>query len=270
VSVKTTSEQAESTMGQGGRTSTSFSSTVADQVRTATKKALEGVNIVARWKDPQTSRLYALAALPKDEGLLAVTEKARDIDGEAGRYKAELASATDPFGRAKAAAKLQALSKAWTALEADSRVLGGGSLSGDFDAAGARAEAAKALAALDVIVSVSGEGADSVETAVVSGLNAVGLSAKRGAAGDKSDLTAIARVDQKDQDSGDPRWHRSRATAAVTLQDGRTGKAFSSFDVSAREDAVSPVEARRRALVSLSKSVAEKVSSSITDFFANQ
>ena len=270
VSVNTSTEQSEGTSQKDGKTSTSFSSTVAEKVRTATQKVLEGVDVVARWKDSSVGRYYALAALPKEQALIAVNEKAHDIGAEAAQYKAQLTSATDAFARAKAAAKLLALAKAWSGLEADSRVLGGGALSGDFDTATVRPEAAKAMAALDVVVAVSGEGSEAVEIAAVEGLNAAGLSAKRGTASDKSDLTATAQVNVQTQDAGDPRWKRSRATASVTLQDGRSGKAFASFDVTAREDAVDAGEARRRTLASLAKKTSEKVTAAINDFFANQ
>jgi BMFP domain-containing protein YqiC len=269
VSAVSTVNESEANSTQNGQEAHSWSNDVAQKVRTTTQKVLEGVDIVARWKDP-TGRYYALAALPKAQALLAVTEKATEIDAEGAKYKDALAAATDPFARAKAAAKLLALSKAQAGLAADSRVLGGGPLMSVFDGATIRTQAAQALAALDVLVAVTGDGADAVQTAVVSGLNAVGLSAKSGAAGDKADLTATAQVTVQDQDSGSARWLRSRASAIIALQDGRNGKIFSTFDVSAREDATGESEARRRSLASLSKSTAEKVTAAINDFFANQ
>ncbi len=149
-------------------------------------------------------------------------------------------------------------------------MLGGGPLAGVFDGATVRTDAAKALAALDVVVAASGDGSDSVQTAVVSGLNAVGLTAKAGAAGDKADLTAVAQVNVQEQNAGNSRWYRQRASATVSLSDGRDGKIFSTFDVSSREDATDLGEARRRSLASLSKNAAAKVTAAINDFFANQ
>lgn len=265
VSVNTTVSESESNAGGGGQETHSFSNDVAQKVRTVSQKVLEGVDIVARWKDP-TGRYYALAALPKGQALLAVEQKSSELDAEAARYKAALASATEPFARAKAAARLLALSKAHDGLAADSRVLGGGPLPGVFDGASMKADAAAALSALDVAVTVTGDGADAVQTAVVSGLNAAGLSAKSG--GDKADLTASAQVGVEEQAAGDRRWKRSRATAAVSLADGRLGKTFSTFDVSAREDATEAGEARRRALDSLAKATAEKVTAAVNDYFA--
>ncbi|MFI5363651.1 MAG: LPP20 family lipoprotein [Elusimicrobiota bacterium] len=268
-SVSTVSES-EANGDQNGKKTHSWSNDVAQKVRTATQKVLEGVNIVARWKD-STGRCYALAALPKDEALLAITEKSTDIDKEGADNKAALAAATDPFARAKAAAKLLALAKAQDSLAADYRVLGGGALQGSFDGASVRAQAAAALAALDVLVAVAGDGSEAVQSAIVSGLNAVGLTAKAGAAGDKADLTAVATVTVQEQNMPDRLWRRARSTAAISLTDGRTGKIFATLDVTAREDARDDyVEARRRSLVSLSKDAAKRVSAAINDFFANQ
>jgi hypothetical protein len=269
VSVVTVSAETEANSTQNGKENHSWSNDVAQKVRSATQKVLEDVTIVARWKDP-TGRCYALAALPKAEALQSIEEKSTEIDTEAAQYKAALASAADPFERAKAAAKLLALSKAHASLSADSRVLGGGALQGSFDGAAMLTQATQALAALDVLVAVTGDGADEVQTAVVSGLNAAGLAAKSGSAGDKADLSAVAKVSVSEQAAGDPRWKRSRAAATVILSDGRNGKIFSTFDVTAREDAVDPGEARRRSLAALSKTAAEKVTAAINGFFANQ
>ena len=267
VSVLSTDSESESNSNANGKVTHSFSNDVAQKVRTTSQKVLEGVDIAVRWKDA-TGRYYALAVLPKAQALLAVEEKSSEIDTEAAQYKTSLASASEPFARAKAAARLLALAKAHAGLAADSRVLGGGPLQSAFDGASMKADAAAALAALDVAVSVTGEGADAVQTAVVSGLNAAGLSAKSGAAGDKADLSASAQVSVQDQDSGDRRWKRARSSATVNLSDARTGKTFSSFEVTAREDATEAGEARRRSLDALAQSTAEKVTAAINDYFA--
>jgi hypothetical protein len=269
ISVETSVSESETNAGKNGQQVHSFSQNVADQVRTATKKALEGVDVVARWKDPATFRCYALAVLPKDSALMEVTSKLHDLDTEAATYNSALGAATDRFERAKAAAKLVDLLKSRAELESESRVLGGGVDSGGIDAGAARAAAAKALAALDVVVSVSGDGAGDVVTGVISGLNAVGLSAKSGTPEDKGDLTAQSVVIVQPVEVG-PRWQRTRASASVSLADGRDGKIFARFDVSAREDALDAGESRHRALASLAKKTSDQVTSAINDFFANQ
>jgi hypothetical protein len=267
ISVTTHVEQSESTVSSGGKTAGSFASQVDDKVKTTARQVLEGVDIVARWHDESSRRWYALAALPKAHSLLAVEERLHDLNSEAARYKSELAAEGTPFARARAAAKLKALAKAQADLNAQARVLGETMPS---DASPAGPDADKALAALDVVVAVSGDGSDAVQTGVISGLNAAGLTAKRGSTGDKSDLLAEAAVTVISQESGDPRWKRARASASVTLSDSQASKVFSRFELASREDATDPATARTRALTSLSKQTAEKVTASINDYFSNQ
>jgi len=270
ISVDTSVSETESTKGAGGKQARAFSQEVAETVRSATQKVLEGLEIVARWKDPSVGRTYALAALDKAQALLSVEEKLHELDQESARYQAQLAQASDRFERAKAAAKLLALAKPRAELDAERRVLGDASPQGGPDAGAVRADAAKALAALDVVVAAGGEGADEVTTGVISGLNAAGMTAKSGAPSDKCDLMAQTQVAVQPADAGDPRWQRSRATASVSLQDGREGKTFARFDLSAREDSADAGEARRRALATLAKKTSDSVTQAIKDFFANQ
>ena len=270
IDVDTTLDESESNLTQGGRTNTSFTQLVAQKIRTASKKILEGVEIVERWQDSSTSRYYALATLNKAKAMSAVEEKTQALDAEASQWKTRLDAAGDKFELAKAAAKLATLLKGRLELENDRRVLGGGSLPATVDVAASKAAASKALAALDVVVAATGEGVDEIETGIVTGLVAEGLTAKRGNPGDKGDLVIEAKSAQQAVESGDPRWKWSRASATVTLKDGREDKTFSRFDVSDREAAADAGEAKRRALAALAKKTSEKVSSAIADFFANQ
>lgn len=254
---------------KNGAKTNSFTQTIAQSVHTTTKQVLEGVQIVARWKNSATFRYYALAVLPKDQALLAVTEKLHDLDDETRNWQSQMEQASDRFSRAKAAAKVLALVKSRAALENESRVLGGGADAGAVDAGTARVEAAKALAALDVVVAVDGDGAREVATGVISGLNAAGMSAKSGLPGDPADLTAQAQVSVRPEQAP-AGWTRTRADATVSLRDGRSGSIFAQLAPTAREDALDAVESRRRALASLAKTTAESVSKAVEKFFADQ
>ncbi len=270
VSVDTTVDEAESTLNQGGATTTSFSQMVAQKVRTASQKMLEGVEVVERWRDASTSRYYALAVLDKAKAMSAVTEKTEALDAEAAQWKTQLDAASGKFERAKAAAKLSTLLKGRLELENDRRVLGGGNFPSGVDAAAAKSAAARALAALDVVVVVEGDGSSELETGVVSGLAAAGLTAKRGNPGDAGDLVIEASSETRPVEGGDERWKFNRANATITLKDGREGKAFARFDASDRQASADPKEARRRALTGLAKAASEKVTGAINEFFANQ
>ncbi|MDO8757559.1 MAG: LPP20 family lipoprotein [Elusimicrobiota bacterium] len=270
VSVDTTVDETETNLTQGGRTSASFSQTVAQKVRTASEKMLEGVEIVERWRDGSSARYYALAVLDKAKALGAVSEKTAALDADAGQWKTRLDAAGDKFERAKAAAKLAALLKGRLDLENDRRVLGGGPMPSTVDVSAAKAAAAKALAALDVLVIATGDHEEELETGVVRGLAANGLMARRGAPGDKGDLVVESRSGAQTVEGGDPRWKWSRGSATVTLKDGREDKTFARFDLSDRQAAADAGEARRRAAAGLAQKAAEKTSAAITEFFQNQ
>lgn len=269
VSVDTIVDESETTVNQGGRTNTSFSQAVAQNVQTASKKMLEGTEVVERWKDSSTGRYYALAILNKGKALSAVAERTAAVDADALQWKTRLDAAGDKFERAKAAAKLAALLKGRLDLENDRRVLGGGPLASTVDASAAKAAASKALAALDVVVIASGDNADEVETGIVTGLAASGMMAKRGNAGDKGDLVVESRSAASPVEGGDARWKWSRATATVTLKDGREDRTFARFDVSEREASADAGEARRRAASGLARKAAEKTAAAISAFFEN-
>ncbi len=270
VSVDTTLEESEANLTQGGKTTSSFSQQVAQNIRTASKKILEGVEIVERWKDKAASRFYALAVLNKGKAMAAVAEKTQALDADAQQWKTKMDAAGDKFERAKAAAKLGALLKGRLDLENDRRVLGGGTFPSTVDVSAAKAAAAKALAELDVVVIATGDHSAELETGIVTGLVASGLMAKRGNPGDKGDMVVESVSGAQTVEGGDARWKWSRATATVTLKDGRDDKTFSRFDVTDRQASADAGEARRRAASGLAKKAAEKVSEAITDFFQNQ
>lgn len=104
----------------------------------------------------------------------------------------------------------------------------------------------------------------------MTGLAASGLLAKRGASGDRGDLIVEAESDNANAESDDERWKWFRATATVTLRDGRDQKIFSRFKVSDRQASSNSAEARRRAFAELTKKAAEKTAAVIADFFQNQ
>ncbi len=121
-----------------------------------------------------------------------------------------------------------------------------------------------------MVVSSEGDGGKEVVAGVVGGLNAAGLTAKPAAAGAAADLLADADVAVEPGTGGDDRWKWSRATATVTLKEGREGKVFSRFEAAERQASADPGEARRRALAALSKKVAAQTEAAIRAFFENQ
>ncbi|MDE2237104.1 MAG: hypothetical protein KGK30_04390, partial [Elusimicrobia bacterium] len=128
---------------------------------------------------------------------------------------------------------------------------------------------AKAVAALDVSVAISGEGSSELETGVIEGLNAFGLQALQGASRD-ADLEVAGRLSSVPMQGDGSQWKWARSNATITLKDGHSGKVVSQFDASDREASSDYGEAVRRSRVELAKLVSGKLSGAITAYFENQ
>ena len=57
--------ESESTSKQGSKSENSFSQAISQSLQTASKKALEGVDVVEHWKDDASRQHYALAVLDR-------------------------------------------------------------------------------------------------------------------------------------------------------------------------------------------------------------
>lgn len=156
VSVTTNLHQAETSSSRGSKSENSFSSAIDQSLQTISKKVLEGVEISENWKDGSTMQQYALAVLDRAKALAAVKDKIDDFDRQAQEWKSQMDSGTNKLARVKAAMKLLALLKARAELNGEMRVLdpGGKSVPSPFDEAAVRAQAAKIVAELNVVVDI--------------------------------------------------------------------------------------------------------------------
>ena len=156
VSVTTNLNESEANSKVGSKTENSFSQAISQSLQTASKKVLEGVEIAENWKDGATMQQYALAVLDRAKALSAVKDKIDDFDKQAQQWKSSMDSAPDKVGKVKAAMKLLALLKARAELNGELRVLdaGGKAVPCPFDEAAVRAEAARTISELDVIVDI--------------------------------------------------------------------------------------------------------------------
>ncbi|PIU18314.1 MAG: hypothetical protein COT18_10775 [Elusimicrobia bacterium CG08_land_8_20_14_0_20_59_10] len=271
VTMKTYVTASERTASQDGRASASSSQDVTQAVRSDSSKMLEGVEIVRSWQDPATGRHYALAALERSKARAALDGKLDELDARVTDLNGSFAAASDKMSKAKFALKLLALFKDRESLTTDLRVLDpGGSFGPAFDINGLRRAAAGALAALDVEVRMSGEESAKAAAEIIKTLNTLGIQAKTG--GGNADITVDCPAKFETQADPDPRsrWKWYRGSAAVSLKDVKAAKLFLSFDVSAKEAAASPGEARQKTEVSLGKKAGAGIARGITSYFENQ
>lgn len=267
VNVTTNQTESESTAtGVENR----FQQSIEQNVQTAAKKALEGVDVVERWQDQATRQHFALAVLDRAKAAAAVRAKLEDLDKQSVEYKAQMDGTAEKLPKVRAALKLLTLVKAREELAAELRVISGGKAEdGPLDEAAVRAQAAKAVRELDVAVDMTGEASQQIETGIVSGLNDFGLPAKVGKG--EADVAVEGQVSTQAQRAAaeSDKWKWSRATVTVSLKD-RAGKTFARFDQTSRQASADQGEAQRRAHVELAKKVSESVKEAVTAYFENQ
>lgn len=156
VSVNTSLAESETNVSVGKKSENTFSQAISQSVQTASKKALEGVQVVENWKDESTVQHYALAVLERAKGVRVINDKIGEFDKQALQWKSQMDQSQDKIGRVKAAMKLLALLKARAELNAELRVLddSGKAVPAPFDEAEVRPQAAKAVSELDVVVDI--------------------------------------------------------------------------------------------------------------------
>ena len=271
VAVKTASEASESTVqSSGAKDKNSFSQSVANSVKTVSKKVLEGVEVPQAWQDDASRIWYVLAVMDKAKGVSAVTDKIADFDAQIKLWKDQLAQAADKFPKAKAAMKIVALLKARKDLEGDLRVLDGKPMPDPVDEAAMRAAAAKILSELEIAVEISGAASQEIETGIIQGLTGFGLQMAPKDSQTPADIAIKVQVETKPVAGADERWKFARSYATVSLKDGRTGKVFLQFDTAEKGSSADYNTAVRRSLANLSKEISQQVSDGITAYFENQ
>lgn len=269
VTVNTNDTASESDSSSGGGSSNQFQQDISQNVQTASKHVLEGVEIAEDWQDPDTKEYYALAILDKAKGAAAIKEKIAGFDAEAKAWNDKLSAATDKLPRVKAALKLLSLLDARKHLNAELRVLDGAGIDSPIDEAAIRPVAEKAVGELNVLVGLTPAGSTEIQTGIVQGLNDFGLQATTDGSG-SPDILVEGTIDTKPMLGDGSAWKWARSTVTVALKDGATNKTFQQFDLSDRESSSDYDEAVRRSQVALAKKVSSQVKDAVTSYFQNQ
>ncbi len=264
----------DSSISQGEGTaaqSNSFSQSVSQTVQTASKKALQDVQVVEGWHDDATQQYYALAVLNRQKAEAAIKDKIQGLDGQAKTWYGQLQASTEKLARVKAAMKLLALFKARQNLNNELRVVDatGQGVPNPIDEAAVRPVAAKALASLDVVVALSGEQSGQIQTGLIDGLSAFGIEATT-AAGGPADILLDGTLSTQPLQGDGSAWRWARSNMTVSLRDGATAKTFLQFVVTDRESSADYDEAVRRSQVALAKKASAQVQDAISNYFENQ
>ncbi len=272
VTARTDFVETERNVRKDGKSESSFSQSISENVQTASEAMLEGVDIVENWRDKKARRHYALAVLERVKGMTSLRERISEFDAQVGEWNKSMGEAEGRFNRVKAALKIKALLSARADLNAKLRVLdpGGRGQPLALNEAQVRSRIAKAISELEIIVDLRGRKSRMVETGIVKALTALGLEAKRGRASEEADIVVEGDVETHRLRMKDERWKWARSSVTVVLKDARSDRIFLQFDSSSRQASAEYAEAVRRSLKKLSADVARSTSRGISEYFENQ
>ncbi|MDE2312686.1 MAG: hypothetical protein KGL04_00740, partial [Elusimicrobia bacterium] len=159
-------------------------------------------------------------------------------------------------------------------LSAELRVVGqsGEGAPAPVDAAAAQSDAQSALAALNVVIHLDGDGADEVANGVIRGLNDLGIQARQGDPSQKGlDISVTGSVFTSRENLGDGSpWKRARSSADIRVEDASNSKTIAAIRPSAREDSQNYETAVTRSLDSLSQACAQQIKQAVSDYLAGQ
>jgi len=273
LTVTTRVEESETSGAQGASKTSSFSQQVGELLNSTSQKVLEGVEIAENWQNRETRQYYALAILDRAKAEAMVSDKINILDGQINSWKKEFFAAAEKFPRVKAAVKLLSLFRAKDSLLADLRVLDTAAASNIKDESALVPALSKAVAELEVTVSVKGENGRAVETGIIGALTGMGFQARAAVDSDRpADIIVTADVSTEAPSNTltDDKWKWARSTATVALKDGKSGKIFRQFEVSERQASAAYQEAVKRSLLKIAQNAAGQTQAAVKNYFENQ
>lgn len=254
VTAATAISSREAVTGRGS----SVSQEVSEDVRTYTAKVLEGVEVPLRWRDDKGVH-YAMAVLDRVKTAGLLRDKIGEHDSKIARGSVELPEAEGKFSRLKLALQLLSAYKARRKLNGDLRVLSpdGKGIPPPDGYEEALSAARKAVKAIKVFVSASGESPELVGDRLAGGLSSRGLrTVEKG--GGKPDIVVRAAAEVEVLPAENLLWQWARGGVRVELAYGSSGEVFARFEESGQESGNDPDAAADAALKALAERCAER------------
>jgi hypothetical protein len=253
----TSSSSAEESNGSG-------SQSVSEDVKTSTRKVLDGVEIASYWDDGQGT-IYALAALNREHALQIITDKLAELDKSVPDLQDQLAKSDGKFARLRLALKLLKLSKSRRRLNEDHRVLSpdGKGIPAPAGLDQALADARKAVSAVTISIEASGEEAEKTASRIMDGLSAYGLKAAE-KSGTPADVVVEAKASAQALEPENITWFWAQGSILVKMSYGASGEVFKRFEEKGEEASRDPSTSVDAALSKLADKSADHIFAVIT------
>ena len=262
-SVLAASESESSVKSDRGASHTGTVS-VSDETRSTTDKVLEGVEIVEVWEDAETKRIYALAALDRQQAAARLDARMGALEEGAKPLRARLEGPDKSDGLA-AALRLLRVERERRAVKQELGIVAPGRAprAGPPEETAARAF----ISGLSVAVAIKGDRNGVVRNAVVSGLTAAGFTVKPDAA--QADLRGAGTLSVQSLGLKDG-WYWSRANVGIALEDPASSRVVINLTASARDASRVETESDGRVLKKVSEKVRTEIPAAITSWADKQ
>ena len=268
IKAETSVYESERNVSAGGKSSNEYSIAAGEDIRTVSKKTLEGIEIAEVWQDKNSFRWYALAVLERAKIRRIYSEKLEETEEQINLYAGHMDAAENNMDRAMAALKVKNLMKTRDMLVKDLKVIGGsGAVSGIDNVSAVKTKAEQAIAALGIYVEVVPANSR-VAAEIAKTLVSLGMKVSESASNIDIRVACEAEMQPMQDPSRGSRWKWCTGEASVKLTDVRAGKSFLDFNASSKEAFVSEAGAKANAEKALGRSIGKKINEAIENYFA--
>jgi hypothetical protein len=256
LSLTATTSVSASEVDSNGRSDVEQS--VSEDVRTSTRKVLDGVELSAYWDGPDDEH-YALATLDRRHALSILHDKLAELDKSFADLRERLGKTEGKFARLRIAVLLAHLAKSRRSLNADVRVLSpdGKGVPAPSGLEDVLAEARKAVDSVKIRIAVSGEDSEKTASRLQDALSVYGLKANEGPGSADVVLEAACSAEKVPPDN--LTWYWARGAMSVKLSYGTSGEVFERFEEDGEEASGDPDASVRVVLGALADKTADHV-----------
>ena len=238
--------------GQSWRLETS----VDDSVSSSTNETLQGVTIAETYLDPEKKIQFALATLMRGPAALRLEEQVGDLNARILTQVNASKEAPDALRTIRPLLKATELMKEREIKNSHLMVVSitGQGTDAPITFADLDAQLTKALAALRLRVSVTGDGSESVQAALVRSITAGGLPVVSGT--EAVDLLVKGVVTAVETEKGNKTgFVFAKFNAQVQLINAADGQVFGQVEIAYRDGAKTLADAKRKTLNRLSEKI---------------
>lgn len=270
ISAKSAVFESERTVSAAsGKSNTEAYTGVSSDIKTTANKTIEGIEIADTWFNENDFRWYALAILSRAKIRGIYASRLADIESQINGYKINMEEASSNMARAMAALRIKSLLKERASVGKDLRVISGAGSFEALDNTSLIAKVNEVIEELKIYISVSPKN-ENIHAEIIKTLSSLGMKTSIKQAGADINISCSIEMSPMTDISTVSKWQWYTGNASTVLTDVQAGKAFLSFNTSAKEAYVNAAGAKANAEKSLGRKIGKAINAGIENYFADK